>query len=44
MVGKGGFMGMAMPCSRTKKPPPMRATWRLFYYSEFVVRVFERGE
>ena len=30
MVGKGGFIGMAMPCSSTKKPPTMSATWRLW--------------
>jgi hypothetical protein len=31
MVGKGGFMGMAMPWSSTKKPPTMSEMWRLWF-------------
>lgn len=38
MVGKGGFIGMAMPCSSTKKPPTMSATWRLWWLFRGVMR------
>jgi len=43
MVGKGGFMGMAMPCSSTKKPPTMSEMWRLLGWQRVETGGKERG-